>query len=88
MVEGVFPGFRSPEFAHPEFRENLGDAAHVDDPVILTCLNQDMVGGLQVMNFSGDWIDAIVVNTGTYLEFIRGAAPVCGRECGGGGQAV
>ncbi|KAI9024609.1 hypothetical protein DFJ74DRAFT_665638 [Hyaloraphidium curvatum] len=64
--------------AHPEYKENLGDAAHVDDPVVLTCLNQDMIGGLQVMNFEGEWIDVvpipgtIIVNTGTYLEFITG----------------
>lgn len=43
--------------AHPEFKENLGDAAHVDDPVILTCLNQDMIGGLQVMNV-GRFVDS------------------------------
>lgn len=63
---------------NPDWLENLGDAAHVDDPMVLTCLNQDMVGGLQVMNFAGEWIDAtpipgtIVVNTGSYLEFLTG----------------
>ncbi|KAJ3343477.1 hypothetical protein HDU93_008136 [Gonapodya sp. JEL0774] len=62
----------------PELAENLGDAEHIDDPVILTLLAQDLVGGLQVQNYDGDWISVkpiphtIVVNTGSFLQFISG----------------
>ncbi|KXS13328.1 Clavaminate synthase-like protein [Gonapodya prolifera JEL478] len=63
---------------HPEYAANLGDAEHIDDPVILTLLAQDLVGGLQVQNYDGDWINVkpipgtIVVNTGSFLQFITG----------------
>ncbi|KAJ3335989.1 hypothetical protein HDU93_003916 [Gonapodya sp. JEL0774] len=62
---------------NPEWAENLGDAAHQDDD-LLTILAQDMIGGLQVQNFDGDWIDVtpiegtMVCNVGSFLEAITG----------------
>ncbi|KXS11966.1 Clavaminate synthase-like protein [Gonapodya prolifera JEL478] len=61
----------------PEWAENLGDAAHQDDDII-TILAQDMIGGLQVQNFDGEWIDVkpiqgtMVCNVGSFLEAITG----------------
>ncbi|KAJ3336084.1 hypothetical protein HDU93_003681 [Gonapodya sp. JEL0774] len=53
--------------ANPEWADNLGDAAHQDDDIV-TILAQDMVGGLQVQNFDGDWIDVKPIE-GTQLGF-------------------
>ncbi|KXS12906.1 Clavaminate synthase-like protein [Gonapodya prolifera JEL478] len=63
--------------SNPEWAENLGDAAHQDDDIV-TILAQDMVGGLQVQNFDGDWIDVkpiegtMVCNLGSFLEAVTG----------------
>ncbi len=56
-----------------ELQERFGSSAHTDFGV-LTILLQDMQGGLQVMNQSGDWIEAppiegsLVCNIGDLLE--------------------
>lgn len=41
---------------NPEYKDNLGVAAHTDEDV-LTVLYQDETGGLQVQRFDGTWID-------------------------------
>ncbi|KAM3355478.1 hypothetical protein ACQJBY_025952 [Aegilops geniculata] len=74
----IFRAYRYPATASGAGRRQLGMEAHTDSSV-LSILNQDMVGGLQVL-YGGRWLavrpveGALVVNVGDMLQAMSGGA--------------
>ncbi|XP_020159597.1 gibberellin 2-beta-dioxygenase 8 [Aegilops tauschii subsp. strangulata] len=74
----IFRAYRYPATASGAGRRQLGMEAHTDSSV-LSILNQDRVGGLQVL-YGGRWLamrpmeGALVVNVGDMLQAMSGGA--------------
>lgn len=58
-----------------------GVGPHKDSTGLFTFLSQDNVGGLQVLNKAGDWIDAPPVPGSIVVNIAQGFEAITGGKC-------
>lgn len=61
---------------------NQGVGPHKDSSGMLTFVLQDEVGGLQVLNSSGEWIDAKPIKNSFVVNIAQGFEALTGGRCG------
>ena len=58
-----------------------GVGPHKDSTNLFTFLSQDSVGGLQVLNKAGEWIDAVPVKGSLVVNVAQGFEAITGGLC-------
>lgn len=66
----------------PSAPGSQGVGPHKDSTGLFTFLSQDQVGGLQVLNKSGQWIDAPPIEGSLVVNIQQGFEAVTGGLCG------
>lgn len=61
--------------------DSQGVGPHKDSTGLFTFLSQDTVGGLQVLNRAGDWIDAPPIPGSLVVNIAQGFEAVTGGLC-------
>lgn len=65
----------------PSSPESQGVGPHKDSTGLFTFLWQDSVGGLQVLNKAGEWIDATPMPGGLVVNIAQGFEAITGGRC-------
>lgn len=66
----------------PSPSEDQGVGPHKDSSGMFTFLVQDSVGGLQVLNKDGQWIDVTPLEGGVVVNIAQGFEAIVGGVCG------
>ncbi|KAK6384348.1 hypothetical protein LTS17_001911 [Exophiala oligosperma] len=66
---------------YPPSRSSQGVGPHKDSTGLFTFLSQDSVGGLQVLNRAGQWIDAPPVPDSLVVNIAQGFEAITGGRC-------
>jgi isopenicillin N synthase-like dioxygenase len=67
----------------PSAPGSQGVGPHKDSIGLFTFLAQDDVGGLQVLNKSGEWIDAVPIPGSLVVNVAQGFEAITGGVCSG-----
>jgi isopenicillin N synthase-like dioxygenase len=65
----------------PSAPESQGVGPHKDSTGLFTFLTQDTVGGLQVLNRAGQWIDALPIPDSLVVNIAQGFEAITGGLC-------